>query len=253
MTTEQTKLLTKLNSIVTHRMKKINAELSAKPNSNVNETEFDDIIKILSDEPTTLKNPEFLRKIIDIVENTEEPNEKTLQFKKTVKYLSFLFEILETHKDKTLKRDEIAALNEVIYYLKECKTKKEEQIKKERELALTNPELEKCQRLHKKLSNGDKGTEHFFEDLQYLNSLIEGETIEFKKEVLLLIQYLTKKIHDNIIAKIDEEEFVPSPEIKDEEDITNEIKLDEDLLVQTFKKYGFDYYYLTEKHRLVYL
>lgn len=90
--------------------------------------------------------------------------------------------------------------------------------------------LQSLQKLYDKLIKGENGKEFLSEDeFELINSIIKDESFNFKKSVLNYILILSNKIMD------------ADYELFDTEEQENSILIDEDVLIELFKRYNINY------------
>ncbi len=245
-------VLKKLKKLVEKRIKLINANIASNQEQLQRVNRYDDLISTINSDNKCFANGSFLTELEDLLGGLDLDNvDKTkvnLLFEK-VELLNVIADSIINGYYKDYTQDELNIINEIIELILFFKQISHEQKSTQRSnVSRSNEELVKCESLYDKLRNGEEGLEHFDEDLSYIMLLIKEEDRTFKKDVLILIQKLSKRIHENKLKQIEEDVLtVIGDEIDTEEEKNEEI--DEDLIRGVFAKYGFNYDFFSEKHK----
>lgn len=246
-----TEILKKLIKIIEKRIKFINANIASSEQKLSRVNKYEELINTIKNDNQCFASPTFNTSLDELLGGLDLDNYKDkleLLFEK-MSYLEVIANsILDGHY-KSYDEQELEIINEVIELILFFKNVSHEQKSEERTIvSKSNEELVVCEALYDKLRNGTEGLEHFDNDLPYIMDLIGQEDIEFKKDVLILIQRLSKKIHENILNKIQEDEITAIGEFDFEEEESQQT-IDEDLIRGVFAKYGFNYDFFTAKHK----
>ena len=244
-------VLKKLKKIVEKRIKLINANIASNQEQLQRVNRYDDLVSAINNDNKCFANKSFLTELEDLVGGLNlddiDKAKVNLLFEK-VELLKIIAESIINGYYKDYTRDELNIIDEVIELILFFKQVSHEQKSTQRSnVSRSNEELVRCEALYDKLRNGEDGLEHFDEDLSYIMILVK-EDMTFKKDVLVLIQNLSQKIHENKLKQIEEDVLnVIGDEIDTEEEKNEEI--DEDLIRGVFAKYGFNYDFFSQKHK----
>ena len=119
------------------------------------------------------------------------------------------------------------------------KSRKEE---KRKEITIQESLKTKYSSLHDKLIAGEKGTEHFTpQEIDLMLEFSSELDYKFKLNLLEYIRKISSIINLNILQKETTEEI--------EEESTNEIEIDEEIIKNLFEKYGYEYESMPNKYK----
>lgn len=244
----------RLNKLVEKRIKVINANIASNQEKLQRVNKYDDLINTINNDNLCFANHLFINLIDDLIggldlEQVDDSKVESL-FEK-VELLNVIADNIVNGFYKSYTQDEIKIISEVIDLILYFKDISHQQKSTQRNNVFkSNEELVKCESLYDKLRNGENGLEHFDEDLSYIMFLIKQEDMSFRKDVLVLIQLLSKRIHENKLEQIQEDVLSVINEEVDVEEENNE-EIDEDLIRGVFAKYGFNYDFFTDKHKAI--
>lgn len=242
--------LKSLIKIVEKRIKLINANIASNQEQLQRVNEYDELIETINNDNQCFVNDSFTAKLDNLLGGIEIVDRTKLEA--LLEKLSYLDVVARGIIDgfyKNYNEQELSTINEVIELIQYFKTLSHDQKSEQRSnVTKSNQELERCEALYDKLRNGKDGVEHLDSDIPYLMMLLKDEDIKFRREVLLLVQSLSKCIHENILRQIGEDELTAiGGELEYEEE--NQEEIDDDLIRGVFAKYGFNYDFLTDKHK----
>lgn len=245
-------VLNRLIKILEKRIKFINVNIAKNQEQIRRVSEYDDLVDTINSDNTCFANSFFIDKLEELLSGLNLENvdkSKTDSLFEKVELLSIIADSIVNGYYKKYTEEEKKIINEVIDLILYFKGISNEQKNTQRtNVSRSNEELMKCDALYDKLRNGKEGLEHFDGDLSFILELIKDEDISFKKEVLILIQTLSKYIYENKMRQIEEDvlSFVGEDVLDDEE---KDEEIDEELIRVVFAKYGFDYDFFNEKHK----
>lgn len=158
----------------------------------------------------------------------------------------FVLKVVANGKKKginiSLNSDELSRLeriNDALQKVDEIHKRKKEQ--KINEISANRVLKSKYSSLYDKLLAGEHGTEHYTPaEIDLLIELSSPQDLNFKIEILEYIRKISSIINVNIIQK------TSTP---DEEESTNEIEIDEEILKDLFEKYGYEYSNMPNKYK----
>ena len=245
-------VLKRLKKLVEKRIKLINANIASNQEQLQRVNRYDDLVDTINNDNKCFANDSFLVELEELLGglNLDNVDKSKLEllFEK-VELLKVIAESIINGYYKDYTKDEFNLINDVIELIQYFKHISHEQKSTQRSnVSKSNEELVKCESLYDKLRNGEDGTEHFDEDLSYIMLLTKEEDISFRKDVLVLVQALSKRIHENKLKQIEEDVLTIVGDELDSEEEKNEV-IDEDLIRGVFAKYGFNYDFFTEKHK----
>ncbi len=243
--------LKKLIKLVEKRIKTINANIASNQEQLLRVNKYDDLVNTIRRDNHCFANNSFLSELEGLLGGIEiEDKEKLETLLEKVELLHIIANSIIDGYYKDFNEEETKLIEEVIDLIMYFKNISSEQKSEQRSnVSKSNEELVRCESLYDKLRNGDEGLEHFDEDLPYIMWLVNQEEITFRKDTLVLVQGLSKCVHDNILRQINEDELSIIGDELDIEEEKNE-EIDEDLIRGVFAKYGFNYDFFTEKHKL---
>ncbi len=241
--------LKSLITLVEKRIKKITIDIADSKVEIEKTDEFDVLIGLIEEDSLCFADAEFNKSLEVLLGETPiEDKELLNNVLDTIEYIKFVASSIQDNKFSSFSEDEKNQINEIIKALKIFKqisitSKAEEQNK----FTNSNSELNQCVALYDKLRKGKEGNIHLNKDLPYLLSLIKDESPQFKKDVLELVRYLTKFIHENILSQIENNSLKVAYKSDSEDAVQEEI--DEELLRELFTKYDYDFDCFTNKHK----
>ena len=247
-------VLKRLKRLVEKRIKLINANIATNQEQLQRVNRYDDLIETINKDNKCFANSSFLTELEELLgglnlENVPKSQVETL-FEK-VELLNVIADSIVNGYYKSYTKEETQIINDVIELILYFKNISHEQKSTQRSnVSKSNEELIRCEALYDKLRNGKEGLEHFDGDLSYILTLVKDEDISFRKDVLLLIQVLSKLIHENKLKQIEEDVLSLISDDVDNEEEKNE-EIDEDLIRGVFAKYGFNYDFFSEKHKKI--
>lgn len=245
-----TEVLKKLIKIIEKRIKFINANIASSEQKLSRVNQYDELINTIKNDNQCFANPSFDTQLDELLGGLDLDDHKD-KLELLLEKLSYLEVIANSILDghyKNYDEQELLIIEEVIDLIMYFKSVSHDQKSEQRTIvSKSSEELVMCESLYDKLRNGSQGLEHFDTDLPYLMMLLDQEDVSLKRDVLILIQKLSKIIHENILNKIQEDEITAIGEFEIEEE-SNET-IDEDLIRGVFAKYGFNYDFFTAKHK----
>lgn len=244
--------LKQLIKLVEKRIKSINANIASNTQKLLRVNEYDELVKTIKDDNSCFGNPAFISKLDNLLSGIIIDNTSALEsLLEKLNYLDVISNSIIEGYLKEYTEEELNVINEVIELILYFKSVSSEQKSEQRSnVTKSNEELVKCEAIYDKLRNGFEGLVHFDEDLPYILNLISNEDPSFKKDVLVLIQHLSKAIHENLIRQFGEDGVTVEIDEIDVDEVNSE-EIDEDLIRGVFAKYGFNYDFFTKDHREV--
>ncbi len=244
-------VLKQLIKIVEKRIKHINNNIALNQETLKRVNGYDDLINLIKDDNTCFALDTFYKKLDDllngIVINDRSKLEALLE---KVNYLKVIAFSIKGGHYTSFDEQEIVMIDEVIELITYFKgISFEQKIEQRSNVSKSNEELTRCTALYDKLRNGEEGLEHFDTDLTYLMQLVKEKDPTLLRDTLALIQILSKRIHENIMKQVQDEEL-PMMDEEFEEPENNEI-IDEELIKGVFEKYGFNFDFFDEKHKKI--
>lgn len=244
--------LKKLIKIVEKRIKSINANIATNQRQLSRVNRYDDLVNTINNDNQCFASDSFLTELEGLLGGLDLDNVDKSKIEALFEKVELLKVIAESIIDgyyKNYTEDELQLINEVIELILYFKNISNEQKSEQRiNVTKSSEELVRCESLYDKLRNGTAGLEHFDNDLAYILTLVNQEEMSFRKSTLVLIQNLSKCVHENILKQIEDDELVViSDNLENETDNTENI--DEDLIRGVFAKYGFNYDFFTDSHK----
>lgn len=247
-------VLKRLKKLVEKRIKLINANIATNQEQLQRVNRYDDLIETINNDNKCFASSSFLTELEELLGGLnldDVPKSQIETLFEKVELLNVIADSIVNGYYKSYTEEEIKIINDVIELILYFKNISHEQKSTQRSnVSKSNEELVRCEALYDKLRNGKDGLEHFDGDLSYMLTLVKDEDISFRKDVLLLIQVLSKLIHENKLKQIDEDVLSLIGDDVDNEEEKNE-EIDEDLIRGVFAKYGFNYDFFSEKHKKI--
>lgn len=243
-------LLKQLISLVEKRIKVINKSISDSIEEIERTNEYDKIIALIKEDELCFAFSSFIERISKLLSVLKLDNKEELTLLlEHINYLGLIANSIKRGNYASYNKSEKEMIEFVVNLLNKFKEIAVAQnVEYDNRVIKSNEELEKLNELYDKLRKGKDGVEHFDNDIDYILELIDEYDVQFKKNVLTLIQALSKCIHDNINKKIDEM-IVPVDEDLTQEDEIDQEEINYDVIKGVFEKYGFNFDVFTEKHR----
>lgn len=205
-------------------------------------SQYENIIKQIKENPFVIGDEIFEEQIEQLLKNIEDQE----LLENVIKKVNIIKIIVSAAKNGIiigeLKEDEKEAIEFLVETLNKAKENTVQKQEQQKKVILTNEELRlKYSSVYDKIMLGENGIDPItFQEIDTINSLVQNQDFEFRKQTLYYINLLDLKIRVN--KKNNEFE-------KEKTELENEREIDDDILKNIIEKYGFEYETMPENFK----
>lgn len=241
--------LKELIRIVGKRIREINADIQSSRDDLKKVDDYDVVINRIREDRMCFASAEFKSRVESVLADSQVEDKSLLTSAvDDLEYICVLSTFIDSGSFEGYKSSEIEIIERLVSTLEKFKALSLEANNSQNQVvSKKTAELELCTALYDKLRKGEDGIIHFqSNEISYLLSLLNDKSFEYKYHTLELIKVLEVSINNNIMSLLE----ANSDDYGYEDDKVEE-EIEEDVIVDIFKKYGLDFSIFNDKQKSI--